>query len=774
MESHLITVNKEVMEHTDPIKNETIDFVERFINQTDTPIFLTGKAGTGKTTLLKKIMETTYKKTVVVAPTGIAALNAGGVTIHSFFQIPFGTFLPITGQPPFLNNQQQIHTQSTIDKNFRTNKTKLAIIRALELLIIDEVSMLRVDLLDAIDHKLRKIRRKNIPYGGIQVLFIGDLLQLPPVVKNSERQLLQKYYAGYFFFHAQVIKENPPLYIELEKIFRQNDPEFIHLLDELRNNQISENNIELLNQYVRPQFNPIEHEGFITITTHNKKADDINQKALDKLSGKSRNFEAEITKKFPENIFPLSKLMQLKVGAQVMFIKNDTSYEKRYYNGKIGKIINLDNDTIEVLFPEENLSIHVEKHEWENKSFSLDEKSGEVVEKIVGTFVQFPLKLAWAITVHKSQGLTFEKAVLDLSGVFAPGQAYVGLSRLTSLKGLILLRPIQLNGLENDQQVVHYAKNKATTKILQTSLQQDSVNYLKKKLQTAFNWELTVSKWLSIEAQHKSASERSEIIKYKTIFNQQVHGLLETLEPARKFRKQIQTLCAAIAPDLQFIHERCEAAYHYFIKLLEPVLRSNIKQILLLGKQSKTKQYVEDLILLDEALTDSILELKRCRKIITLRAEGTIPNKSMVWDSNIINYKSQKILEAKEEIKRNFPSLDMIDDWSNTKTNKQTKTKKNKVTTQDKTFDLFKKGYSITEIAARRLLKERTIYQHFEKLIEGKKLQLDEILPLERITFLKEKLGNFPYNSLSEAKEQFDNKIDWHELALYRSSILAK
>src|SRR5690554_4340757 len=385
------------------------DFTERFINQTNHSVFLTGKAGTGKTTLLKKIIDSTHKNTVVVAPTGIAALNAGGVTIHSFFQLPFAAFIPDFGQPPFAGQRTQFNTKNTLQQHFNLNNKRRSIFLKLELLIIDEVSMLRSDLLDAMDFMLRKVRRNDAPFGGVQVLFIGDLMQLPPIVRREEKGVLDKYYNGSFFFHAKVIQEQPPLYIELEKIYRQSDPEFIELLNNLRNNHISDENVQLLNNYVKPNFDATEHEGFITLTTHNAKADEINDKALSVLSGRSRNYNSQVTKTFPEHMFPIPKTMELKVGAQVMFIKNDLAHEKRYYNGKIGRVTELSADEIRVTFPEENLTISVEQYEWENVKFSLDEQSGEIKEEVIGTFVHFPLKLPLAITVQKVQGLTLRK-----------------------------------------------------------------------------------------------------------------------------------------------------------------------------------------------------------------------------------------------------------------------------------------------------------------------------------------------------------------------------
>jgi ATP-dependent exoDNAse (exonuclease V) alpha subunit len=422
------------------------NYVLQFINQTNRSIFLTGKAGTGKTTLLKEIIKSTHKNCVVVAPTGIAALNAGGVTIHSMFQLPFGGFIPDNSKPQFLENSK-FETKATLRRHFKMSGLKKSVIQNMELLIIDEVSMLRSDLMDAIDFMLQSVRRKNLPFGGVQVLFIGDLLQLPPIIRDEEWRTLRSYYKGKFFFHSHVIQQNPPLYIELSKIFRQTDEQFISVLNNLRNNQISQNDIQILNQFVQPNFDLKANKGYITLTTHNVKADSINSQSLLDLNGKSKVYKALIVDDFPEKIYPLEEKLELKVGAQVMFIKNDLSFDKNYFNGKMGVIKSLSDEEIMVHFPEENKTIEVERYEWQNIRYYVDENTKEINEEVLGTFTHYPIKLAWAITVHKSQGLTFDKAALDVSQVFLPGQAYVALSRLRSLNGLVLLSPLQMNGI---------------------------------------------------------------------------------------------------------------------------------------------------------------------------------------------------------------------------------------------------------------------------------------------------------------------------------------
>ncbi|HMK06390.1 MAG TPA: AAA family ATPase, partial [Flavobacterium sp.] len=399
--------------------SEAAKYTLQFINQTHRSVFLTGKAGTGKTTLLHEIINSTHKNVVVVAPTGIAALNACGVTIHSMFQLPFGGFIPENSMP-FFSDSVKFESKSTLGRHFRMSGQKKAVIKNMELLIIDEVSMLRADLLDAMDFMMQSVRKNRVPFGGVQVLFIGDLLQLPPIIRDEEWRTLKQYYRGKFFFHSHVIEKNPPLYIELSKIFRQTDDAFISILNNLRNNRISAEDVQNLNQYVKPNFDLKANKGYITLTTHNAKADAMNAQSLLELDGIQVSYKPEIVGDFPDKIYPVDENLQLKVGAQVMFVKNDPAADKKYFNGKMGLVKSLSEGEILVHFPDENKTIEVEKYEWQNIRYKVDELTKEIEEEVLGTFVHYPLKLAWAITVHKSQGLTFDKAALDVSQVFLP------------------------------------------------------------------------------------------------------------------------------------------------------------------------------------------------------------------------------------------------------------------------------------------------------------------------------------------------------------------
>lgn len=752
--------------------NPTAAFVEQFINQTSQSIFLTGKAGTCKTTLLRKIMTSTHKNAVIVAPTGIAALNAGGVTIHSFFQLPFAGFIPEFGAQPAFSESVKFETKQTLLRHFTMNKTRLKMIRNIDLLIIDEVSMLRADLLDAIDWTLRNIRRAHEPFGNVQVLFIGDLLQLPPVVKQEEWQILRNHYQGIFFFHAKVLQETQPLYIELSKIYRQQDQDFIQLLNQLRNNQMSSEDLQILNQYVRPDFDANKEEGYITLSTHNAKADQINAIALEALPEKLWSYAAEITGDYPKHLYPLEPTLELKLGAQVMFIKNDLSLEKNYFNGKMGKIKALSSDEILVEFPEEKKTINVEKFEWSNIRYELNAATGEVEEKTIGTFVHYPLKLAWAITVHKSQGLTFDKAVLDVSEVFAPGQAYVALSRLRTLSGLVLTQPMRMNGLSNDQQVMAYSQHKADENTLPKVLEAHTKHYLLQTLKQAFDWYELRSQWSQHEASYQALGAKSEKNKNKSWMALQNQVVQATKEPAEKFIRQLEGLFTKPHFDRVFLKERVDAAYLYFFAQLDGVLLSNLRKIAELSRVRKTKSYVEELEALDDILTETILKLKKVRLLVTAVAEGEAITKDRIWNNDLQQYKLSKIAIVRQELKQ-VPSL--LDDPDAEEvsflksTKKLAKEQKVKKSTQEKTLELLEAGKEVSEIARERQLSVQTINSHFAYLIRSGQIELTDVMSPKRISELEQLFEGFEGNSLNPLKEKLGSKATWDELKLYQA-----
>ncbi len=424
--------------------NQKLEFVEELVLYTDAHIFLTGKAGTGKTTFLKNLPLKTYKRMVVVAPTGVAAINAGGQTIHSFFQLPFGPQLPE-------NASGKSYNAKTLAAQYqKLNKKKINLIRSLDLLIIDEISMVRADVLDAIDAVLRRVRRSQKPFGGLQLLMIGDVHQLAPVAKAEEWEVLSPYYDTPYFFGSQVLKKTPYVCVELEHIYRQHDEDFITLLNKVRNNQMDADCVRLLNSRFKPNFIAHDNEGYITLTTHNYQADQINETKLAAIEAKPLVFKAVVRGTFPENTYPTKEELVLKVGAQVMFVKNDPNPEKAFYNGKIGRLVGYNEDEGTVTVESEGERIVVPKLTWQNMEYAINAENQDIEEKEIGSFTQIPLRLAWAVTIHKSQGLTFDKVIVDAGQAFAHGQVYVALSRCTSLEGLVLKTPIASHALVND------------------------------------------------------------------------------------------------------------------------------------------------------------------------------------------------------------------------------------------------------------------------------------------------------------------------------------
>ncbi|MBS1509351.1 MAG: helix-turn-helix domain-containing protein [Bacteroidetes bacterium] len=421
-------------------RNEIFDLAFRFVTETSENIFLTGKAGTGKTTFLKYLKEHTTKNMVVAAPTGVAAINAGGVTLHSLFQLPLHPFLPTK-----LNKEELLG-------KLRYNRQRQLLLRKMELLVIDEISMVRCDVLDAVDTILRSIRRNfEAPFGGVQLLCIGDMHQLPPVAQQQEWSILQEYYSSPFFFDSLAIKEQTPLLIELTTIYRQKEGSFVRLLNKVRNNYMDADDFEDLNMRYNPLFSPVPGEKYITLTSHNKLANEINQQKIESLLTPTHSYKALIEGEFPENIYPAEADLVLKVGAQVMFLKNDIVY-KKYFNGKIGVITTLEKDRIVVECDGEE--IEVGKESWENARYTLNRNDGKLEQEVLGTFSQYPLRLAWAITIHKSQGLTFDKVMIDAGSSFSPGQVYVALSRCTSLEGIVLLSKLSPAVLYSNENVI--------------------------------------------------------------------------------------------------------------------------------------------------------------------------------------------------------------------------------------------------------------------------------------------------------------------------------
>ncbi|WP_456061526.1 AAA family ATPase [Bacteroides clarus] len=582
-------------------QNSELALAWQFIENTGTHLFLTGKAGTGKTTFLRKLKRESPKRMVVIAPTGIAAINAGGVTIHSFFQIPFAPYVP---ESSFSTNGQATY-------RFRFGKEKINIIRSMDLLVIDEISMVRADLLDAVDEMLRRYRDRHKPFGGVQLLMIGDLQQLAPVVKDEEWQMLKKYYDTPYFFSSRALKQTEYCTIELKTVYRQSDGAFLDLLNRIRENHCDPQVLEALNRRYLPAFQPRKEEGYIRLVTHNYQAQRINNYELEQLPGRSYAFRATIDGKFPEYSYPTDELLELKKGAQVMFVKNDSSGEHRYYNGMIGEVTDLSADSIEVRAKDSTATFLLQEEEWANAKYVLDEESKEIVEDIEGTFRQFPLKLAWAITIHKSQGLTFERAIIDASSSFAHGQTYVALSRCKTLEGLVLSAPLSAKAVISDRAVDRFTEEARRNEPDEDRFHSLQRTYFHELLSGLFDFrplEQSLQRYVRLIDEHLYKLYPKQLAAYKAEA-ERFHEKVVIV--AQKFGMQYNRLIDAAqnyATD-ETLQERIAAGAGYFKKEMEPQYLVLIKERVLatdnkeLKKQLNTaKEELNTLFLLKDDL----------------------------------------------------------------------------------------------------------------------------------------------------------------------------
>lgn len=582
-------------------QNSELALAWQFIENTGTHLFLTGKAGTGKTTFLRKLKRESPKRMVVIAPTGIAAINAGGVTIHSFFQIPFAPYVP---ESSFSTNGQATY-------RFRFGKEKINIIRSMDLLVIDEISMVRADLLDAVDEMLRRYRDRHKPFGGVQLLMIGDLQQLAPVVKDEEWQMLKKYYDTPYFFSSRALKQTEYCTIELKTVYRQSDGAFLDLLNRIRENHCDPQVLEALNRRYLPAFQPRKEEGYIRLVTHNYQAQRINNYELEQLPGRSYAFRATIDGKFPEYSYPTDELLELKKGAQVMFVKNDSSGEHRYYNGMIGEVTDLSADSIEVRAKDSTVAFLLQEEEWANAKYVLDEESKEIVEDIEGTFRQFPLKLAWAITIHKSQGLTFERAIIDASSSFAHGQTYVALSRCKTLEGLVLSAPLSAKAVISDRAVDRFTEEARRNEPDEDRFHSLQRTYFHELLSGLFDFrplEQSLQRYVRLIDEHLYKLYPKQLAAYKAEA-ERFHEKVVIV--AQKFGMQYNRLIDAAqnyATD-ETLQERIAAGAGYFKKEMEPQYLVLIKERVLatdnkeLKKQLNTaKEELNTLFLLKDDL----------------------------------------------------------------------------------------------------------------------------------------------------------------------------
>lgn len=747
--------NPEQMNEIDSANLATL--ASKYANSTNRHIFLTGRAGTGKTTFLKSFVKKTHKKCVVAAPTGIAAINAGGVTLHSLLQLPFGCFIPAELPPGLTEINVEINTPRTIGHDRRMNKVKQTLLREIELLVIDEVSMLRADLLDAIDAMLRSVRRQRyVPFGGVQMLFIGDLLQLPPVVKDNEWRYLSPFYKSAYFFEAHALKNNPPVYIELDKIYRQTDQDFIELLGRFRNNNPSPQDLDRLNESFTPDYSKKIDEGYIFITTHNYKADEKNKNALKSLKGKTFTYSATVENEFAENNYPLEFNLILKKGARVMFVKNDPSGEGKYFNGKIGTVHKLDTDEVVIEFDDNTDPVTLEKYTWENKRYTLHPENNEIEEKIVGTFTHYPVKLAWAVTVHKSQGLTFDKAVLDLAGAFAPGQVYVALSRLRSLKGLALSSRLMPNNLNIDQHVSNYSTQKTPSTELDKNLDAERITFIGEQALKAFNFNPLKSELVYHYRSYDKDAGKSTKQKFKLWAGELLNKMDDPLEVSKKFVAQISKITQSKEPDIHFLHQRIIAAKNYFEPILKDFSKLILDHIKTVSDEKKVKAYISELKDVENTFFRQLYFIYKCEALLKSTLEDSELSKESIKKSNL--YKDRK--EVAEEIVKISPAL------SKSKEKKPPKPK-----TQDVTYDLYLHGKTIEEIAKERGLTVGTIQGHFLPFLKKGIVKITHLVDKKRAELIAECITETEATTISEVRQVLGDDYGYGEIRLVWASM---
>lgn len=761
-------------EDTHIIITETAKLAASFINQTSKNIFLTGKAGTGKTTFLKELPKYTFKQTIVVAPTGIAAINAGGATIHSFFQLPFGSFIP---QP--ISYSQDINSKVTdpvkLIKNLQIRSRKREIIRKMELLVIDEVSMLRADLLDAIDTVMRSIRGKQyLPFGGVQVLFIGDMYQLPPVVKDQEWAFLKPFYKSQFFFDAMALQSEKPIFIELDKIFRQDNLEFISLLNHLRTNEITPEDIQLLNTKFQPDYEADIKENIITVTTHNYKADEINKKFLDSLKEESFSYKANITGDFSESLYPIEKEMTLKKGAQIMFIKNDPSGEMKFFNGKLGRIERLTKDEIYVKIDGNDEESKLDRYIWENIRYTINKEKNEIEEEQIGTFSHFPIKLAWAITVHKSQGLTFERAILDITDSFAPGQVYVALSRLRAIDGLILKTKIRYQNLSIDERVLDYDQTNNCNEKLPEKLNSASIDFYRDKAIEAFTFDPVARAYSDIVNQLNSDSPLLNKQEYLEWVMAQQAEFNQNITISNTFLRELVKIHQTNQSTPQTIIARVEAAKGYFIPVLERFSKS-------------TQTYLIDFKLIEDAtdFIEKVAELElmiyeqwRSLLIIDYILKSALSNQLIDKETIRTLQKDEERETYLQKLKRLQHKLKYGDfDFEGNDKPKPKKAKKSrkkeldiekpvKIPSREISFQLFEAGKTIEEIALERDCTPQTVLNHLVWHVKEGLLPQTALLDQDSIDDIVKAAMMLTTQTLGPIYELFEGKYSYDNIRI--------
>ncbi len=692
---------------------EPAEIAKIIIHETGSNLFLTGKAGTGKTTLLKEIIQDSPKNLVILAPTGVAAMNAGGMTIHSFFQLPFSTYIK-----PGANGAV---SKYMLLKNLRFSDDKIELIKNLQLIIIDEISMVRADVIDAIDDILRHVRNKaNEPFGGAQMLFIGDLFQLPPVVKDDEMALLSQFYASPFFFEATVMKLAPFKTIELNKIYRQQDIKFIDLLNKIRNNECENSDFELMKSLRKSMPNPIP-KGTIILSSHNYQSEAINKNSIDVLAGQSYSYKASFSGNFNERNVPGELELELKVGAQVMFTKNDSSGLQKYYNGKIAVISKLEKDSVFVSFDDEE-EFEVSKENWTNHEYVYDADEDRIQKKELGKFTQYPLKLAWAITIHKSQGLTFNEVLIDAGKSFAAGQVYVALSRCTSLNGLGLLSEISPSNIISDRNIVNFLKKQTSPQDWIEELE------LEKRMYSILNMNDCFAMYELIQIEKSTISQLQKL----AVFEHETFGknwkkiqnmILHLDEMAEKFKQLINFKFREENEDIDWISQKILGAKRYFIKELG---ENGLEPLVEIKTDVSSKKRIKGLNKILDKFKNQIIQKRKKIAFVTM------PGMKL----------SVEIPSEKTVVKPGKGESKLI------------------------THDMFVAGMKVPEIAKSRNMAESTIEGHLSELVVDGMLDYKLIISDEEIQKINQVKEEKSFEGLKPLFDEFNGTYTYSKLRI--------
>lgn len=804
--------------------NPQLELAFKYVSETATNVFLTGKAGSGKTTFLRQIKDQVCKRMAVVAPTGVAAINAGGMTIHSLFQLPLGLHVPGNHRHP---------------EHRKLSREKLNLIRSLDLLVIDEISMVRADLLDAVDDALRRFRGNDHPFGNVQLLMIGDLHQLPPVVKQEDWETLAKFYETPYFFGSLALKKTAYVSIELKHIYRQSDPTFINLLNRVRDNHLDESTLRILNSRFVPNFQPLPNQPYITLSATNAIAIELNTSSLANLPGQSYRFSAQITGNFPESSYPTEVELEFKLGAQVMFIKNDLETEKRFFNGKIGRIVDISEESIIVRCDGDGHSIYVAPAEWKNVKYALNETTKEIEEQVLGMFVQYPLRLAWAITIHKSQGLTFERAIIDAQAAFAHGQVYVALSRCKSFEGIVLRSRIDYSSVKTDPVVRNYSSEADRNVPTTSQLTEAKRQYQQRLIEDLFSFDAIVQSMRRLRNTYQENQSSLSVAAYHQV-NELAEQVDETLAKiADKFHPQLLSYFEQEwLPDSHpTLRERLIKAVKYFTEKLSglmqqlsavPKLTDN--QAIHQSVQSQAQELLRQLFVKrasfaacqsgfstlsykraqfdarldfqnqftktahDDAIPEGIAHPKLYAQLQQYRQQmakknGISPRSVLTSESlrQLVTVlpTSQKAIKKIHGIARKRLALygqdieSIIQQYckaNNISTNSPIGKHPSAPSgsgTQQTSLAMFQSGKSVEQIAKERGLTVSTIQGHLAYYIEEAELDIHRLLPQAKLEEIDRYCSANPNATLPDAKTHFGSKFNYGELKLafsYRNS----